>query len=66
MNVEEAVVLAILLNKGSILNKNPDYIAEKAEVVQLDWRQPQRLLDSEGLKIFKEWQAIWRKEKVNG
>ena len=65
MDVEEAVVLAILLNKGSILNKSPDYISEKAEMVELE-ENPECLLDQEGFNTFRKWKSVWRKGEVNG
>lgn len=65
MDTEEAVVLAILLNKGGgITHKSPDYITEKVHSVQHDWLGPERLLDSEGRKIFEEWRSIWRSREV--
>ena len=58
MNEEQAVILAILLSKGNIEDKAPEYIREKIEAVQKEL--PEALLDPFARRIFQRWLDKWR------
>lgn len=59
MNVRQAAVLSILINRGNgIATKSPGYIAEKIYLVE-HASDPERVLDHEGLVVFKGWVATW-------
>jgi len=62
MTIKQAVVFSILMqHNGGILNKSPDYIAEKVNACE---KTPDQLvdylLDPNNKDILKEWERQWK------
>ena len=59
MNINQAVVFAILMQSGrGIIGKHPDYLAEKLEAVAMMAR-PEGLLDEDNLALYHAWLKKW-------
>ncbi len=64
MNLEEAVVFAILMqNNDGILGKHPSYVMEKLQAVQ--GYMPNGLLDAKNTAIYNEYLKKWSLALLN-
>ena len=62
MNIKQAIVFAILMQGGEgIMSKHPSYLGEKLKSCEL-MENPERLLDTDNLAIFKDYCVRFRIE----